>query len=178
MYRLPAVTSRGAGEGELLRLIKSVKYLSHKYDKDTKYQHVAYHTLLRHFMLFQQGDCINLDYKQIFKKQIEVLEAYNGGVLFGNSPKPTARDITILELNAETKGGLDKAHILARGKYLSTMLLLSLYRRLYGELILSLKNEYSKQQRNYLRTLTNMYGLMVRLIPRGQHRWLEGATKA
>ena len=107
-----------------------------------------------------------------------MLEAYNGGVLFGNSPGDTAREIKILGLNAETKGGVDKAQIFERRKYLSTMFLLSSDRRLYGELILSLKNYYYKQQRNYLRTLTDMYGLMVRLIPRGQHRWLEGATKA
>ena len=31
----------------------------------------------------------------------------------------------------------------------------------YGNLILSLKNEYSKQQKNYPKTLTDMYGLMV-----------------
>ena len=37
---------------DLLGLLKIVNSLSHKYDKDTEYYHVAYHTLLRHFMLF------------------------------------------------------------------------------------------------------------------------------
>ena len=31
----------------------------------------------------------------------------------------------------------------------------------YGELILLLKNDYAKQQQNYPKTLTDMYGLMV-----------------
>ena len=53
------------------------------------------------------------------------MEAYNGGVLFGNSHVATKREITILLLNAETKGDVEKAHILARGKYLATAFLLS-----------------------------------------------------
>ena len=35
----------------LLELLKSVKSLLHKYDKYMEYHHVAYHTLLRRFML-------------------------------------------------------------------------------------------------------------------------------
>ena len=48
---------------DLLELLKRIKYLSHKYDKDTKYHHVAYNTLLRRFMLFRKGDYSNLEYK-------------------------------------------------------------------------------------------------------------------
>ena len=44
---------------------------------------------------------------------------------------------------------------------MATALLLSLDRRRYGELIISLKNDYAKQQENYPNTLTDMYGLMV-----------------
>ena len=36
-----------SNERDLIGLIKSIKSLSHKYDKDTEYHHVAYHTLLR-----------------------------------------------------------------------------------------------------------------------------------
>ena len=139
--------------------------MSHKYDEDTEYHHVAYHTLLRHFMLFRQGDYSNSEYKQRFKEQIEVLEVYNGGVLFGNSPVATEREIATLELDAAVEGGIEKAHASARGKYLATAFLLSLYRRRYGELILSLKNDYAKQQKNYPKTLTDMYGLMVAFDP-------------
>ena len=45
------------------------------------------------------------------------------------------------------------------------MFLLSSDRRQYGELILSLKNDYTKQQRNYPKTLTDMYELMVAFDP-------------
>ena len=64
-----------------------------------------------------------------------MLEAYNGGVLFGNIPGATAREIMILGLDVETEGDVEKAHISARGKYLATAFLLSLYRIRYGELI-------------------------------------------
>ena len=37
--------------------------------------------------------------------------------------------------------------------------------RRYGEIILSLQNDYYKQQSNYPRTLTDMYGLMVAFNP-------------
>ena len=67
-------------------------------------------------MLFRKRDYSNSEYKQWFKEQIEVLEAYNGGVLFVNSPGATAREITILVLDAETEGDVEKAHILARRK--------------------------------------------------------------
>ena len=43
--------------------------------------------------------------------------------------------------------------------------LLSSDRRWYGELILLLKNDYVKQQKNYPKTLTDMYGLMVAFVP-------------
>ena len=36
----------------LLRLLKNVKSLMHKYDKDTKYHHISYHTLLCSTILF------------------------------------------------------------------------------------------------------------------------------
>ena len=135
-------------ERDLLELIKIIKSLSHKYDEDTEYHHVAYHTLLCRFMLFRQGDYTKLEYKQTFKEQIEVLEAYNGGVLFGNSPGATAREISTLGLDADIKGDVEKAQASARGKYLATAFLLSSDRRRYGELILSLKNDYAKQQKH------------------------------
>ena len=113
--------------------------MSQKYDKDTEYHHVAYHTLLCSFMLFQQGDYINSEYKQGFKEQIEVLEAYNGGVLFGNIPGATARDIVTLGLDADIEGYVEKSQASARRKYLATAFLLSSDRRWYIELILSLK---------------------------------------
>ena len=102
-------------ERDLLELIKIIKSLSHKYDEDTEYHHVAYHTLLRRFMFFCQGDYSNSEYKQRFKEQIEVLEAYNGGVLFGNSQGATAREIATLGLDAETEGDVEKAQTSERG---------------------------------------------------------------
>ena len=78
-----------------------------------------------------------------------MLEAYNGGGgLFGNTPGATAHKITVLGLNTETAGNVEKANISARGKYLATASLLRSDRRQYGELILSLKNNYAKHQRN------------------------------
>ena len=71
----------------------------------------------------------------------------------------------ILGLNAETEGDLEKAQISARGKYLATAFLISSDRRRYGELIMYLKNDYAKQQRNHPKTLTDMYGLMVVFEP-------------
>ena len=65
-------------------------------------------------MLFRQGDSSNSDYKQRFKENIEVLEAYNGGVLIGNSLRATVREITLLGLNTEIADDVEKAHILAR----------------------------------------------------------------
>ena len=51
--------------------------------------------------------------------------------------------------------------MLARGKYLATAFFLILDRCWYDKLILSLKNDYAKQQKNYPKTFTDMYGLMV-----------------
>ena len=61
------------------------------------------------------------------KEQIEVLEAYNGGFLFGNIPGDTEREIAMLGMDAKTEGDVEKAQVSARGKYLATAFLLSLY---------------------------------------------------
>ena len=45
------------------------------------------------------------------------------------------------------------------------MFLLSSDRRQYGDLILSLKNDYAKQHRNYPKTLIDTYGPMVAFDP-------------
>ena len=134
-----------SNEQVLLELIKSINSLLHKYDEDTEYHHIEYHTLIRCFMLFRQGDYSNSEYKQRFKEKIKVLEAYNRGVLFGNSPGATAREIATLGLDAEIEVDVEKAQTLARGEYLATAFLLRLDRRRYGELILLLKNDYAKQ---------------------------------
>ena len=105
------------------------------------------------------------------------MEAYNGGVLFGNSPGATAQEIAILGMNVETKGEVEKAQILARGKYTETAFLLSLYRLRHGEMILSQKNDDAKKQRNYPKTLLYMYGLMLAFNITRQHRCPRGATK-
>ena len=94
-----------------------------------------------------------------------MLEAYNRGVIFGNRPETTVRNISLLGINTETKGDVEKAQISARGKYLATAFLLSSDRRRYRYLILSLKNDYAKKHRNYPRTITDMYGLMVAFVP-------------
>ena len=111
-------------------------------------------------MLLRKGDYSNSEYTQRFKEHIEAMEAYNGGVLFGNSPGATAREIAMLGLNTETEGNVEKVQVLERGKYLATAFLLSSDRRRYGELILSLKNDYAKQQKNP-KSLTEIYGMMV-----------------
>ena len=90
--------------------------MSHKYNVDTEYHHIAYHTILCRFVLFRQGDYSNSEYKQDFKEQIEVLEEYNGGVLFGNSLGATAREISTLGLDKEIGGDVEKAQTLTRGK--------------------------------------------------------------
>ena len=76
-------------------------------------------------MLFCQGGYSNSEYKQRCKEHIEVLEEYNGGFLFGNSPGATAREIAMLGLNAETEGDVEKSQVSSRGKYLATAFLLS-----------------------------------------------------
>ena len=58
---------------DFLGLLKSIKSLSQKYDEYTEYHHVAYHTLLRRFMLFRKGEYSNSEYNQRFKEYIEVL---------------------------------------------------------------------------------------------------------
>ena len=102
-------------------------------------------------MLFWQGDYINSEYKQWFKGQIEVMEAYNGGVLFGNIPGSTAREIATLGLNAEIGGDVEKAQVSARGNYLATAFMLSSDMRRYGELILSLKMTTQISKRTILK---------------------------
>ena len=72
-----------------------------------------------------------------------MLEAYNRGVLFGNSPGATAREIATLGLETEIRADVEKAQVSARGKYLATAFLLSSERRRYGELVLSLNNDYA-----------------------------------
>ena len=106
-----------------------------------------------------------------------MLEAYNGGVILGNIPGDTAQEIVMLVLNAETKGDVEKAQVSERGKYLATAFLLILDRRRYGGLILSLKNDYAKQQQNYPKTLTDMYGLMVAFKPKRARAVSGGQNK-
>ena len=48
---------------------------------------------------------------------------------------------------------------------MATALLLSLDRPRYGKLIISLKNDYAKKQKNYPKTFTDMYGLMATFDP-------------
>ena len=68
-----------------------------------------------------------------------MLEAYKGGVLFGNSPVDTAREIKLLGIDAERADDVEKVQISARGEYLVTALLLRFDRWRYGELTLLLK---------------------------------------
>ena len=70
-----------------------------------------------------------------------------GGVLFWNIPGANTQEIVMLGLNVETEGDVEKAQVSARGKYLATAFLLSSDRRRYRELIMSLKNDYAKQQK-------------------------------
>ena len=60
-------------------------------------------------MLFRQGESRNFEYNQSFKEKLEVLEAYNRGTLFGNSPGAASREIKLLELDANRKDDFRKA---------------------------------------------------------------------
>ena len=168
---------RTSNKRDLLELLKIVESLSQKYGEETDYRHVAYRTLLRRVMLFHQGGPSNSKYKQRFKEHIKVLEAYNGGFLFVNSSGATARKIKLLGLDAESADSVENAHTSARGKYLATAFLLSLDRRRYGELILSWKKGYAKQQLNYPKTLTDMYELMVAFDSTRETPVAGGATE-
>ena len=103
-------------ERDLLELINGIKFLSQKYAEDTEYHHVAYHTLLCRFMLLWKGGYSNLEYKQRFKDQIKVLEAYNRRFPFGNTLGAMTREIAILGLDAEIGADVEKGQTSARGK--------------------------------------------------------------
>ena len=45
-----------------------------------------------------------------------MLEAYNGGFLFGNSPGSMEREFAIMGLDADIEGDVEKAQTSARGK--------------------------------------------------------------
>ena len=117
------------------------------------------------FILFRQGDRSNYKYKQNFKEQAEVFEAYNRGFLSGNSPVSTSREIKFIGLDVEKKGGVETERSLERSKYLTVALLLRLDQCRCGNLILDLKNNYAKQQKTHPKMLTDMYSLMVVFNP-------------
>ena len=48
---------------KLLALISSVKLLAQKYDEDTEFYHMEYHTFFHRFVLFRQGESSNVEYK-------------------------------------------------------------------------------------------------------------------
>ena len=75
-----------SNERYLLKLLKIVNSLFHKYEKEMKYHNVAYHTILRRFMLFCQDDYIKSEYKQHFKEKIKVLGAYTWEVAIRKQP--------------------------------------------------------------------------------------------
>ena len=52
-----------------------------------------------------------------------------------------------------------------RGKYLALPVLISSDCRRYGDLVVALKNDYAKQQKNYPKTVKEMYGIMVVFEP-------------
>ena len=60
---------------------------------------------------------------------------------------------------------MEKARTLSRGNNLATVFLFSLDRRWYSKLVLSLKNDYMKQQQKTLKSLTDMCRLMVDFDP-------------
>ena len=64
----------------------------------------------------------------------------------------------MLGLDADTEGDVEKVQVSTRVKYLAIAFLLISDRRRYSELIISLKNDYVKQKKNYPKTLTDMYG--------------------
>ena len=109
--------------------------MSHKYDEDTEYHPVAYHTILCRFILFLQGDSINSEYRQQFKEHIEVLKENNGRILFGNSLGATTRKIKLLGLYKESEDAVEKDQTSERRKYLATAFLFRSDRRRYRELI-------------------------------------------
>ena len=60
---------------------------------------------------------------------------------------------------------------------MATAFLLSSDMPRYGDLILSPNNDYAKQQKNYPKTLTDMYGLMVAFEPTMPTAVSGGRTK-
>ena len=60
---------------------------------------------------------------------------------------------------------------------MATAFLLSWDRHRYVELILSLNNDYAKQQKNYPKNLTYIYGLMVEFNPTMPTAVSEGRNK-
>ena len=94
-----------------------------------------------------------------------MLEAYNGGGPIWEQPGSDGKEDRNTGTGRGYQRGRRKNVSVGNGKYLATTFLLSSYRRRYGELILSLQNDYAKQQKNYPKTRTDMYGLMVAFEP-------------
>ena len=80
-------------------------------------------------MLFRQSNSSNVEYKRRFQEHLEIIEIYNGGILFGNSPGATAREVKVLGIDTDASKDVEKARVSERGKYLAVELLLSSDRR-------------------------------------------------
>ena len=152
-------------EHNLLAIISSIKSLAHKYDKETEFHHVAYHKLVLRFILFWKGYSSNAEYKWRFREQLEFIETYNRGTPFGNSLVATAREVKVLVLDPDAREYDYKARVVAQLNYLTVAFPLSSDQSRYGELISSLKKNYAMKQKNYPKTATEIYALMVAFEP-------------
>ena len=114
------------------------------------------------FYAFRHNELsINEFYKQ-FIAWTEVIDGYNGGEeKFGSSTGGTARELRILALDANSANDIATAKEVVREKYLTIAFLLVSDLKRYGKLLLDLRNDFAKGQKNYPTTMRAEKSLMI-----------------
>ena len=95
---------------------------------------------------------------------MEAIETYNGGLPFRNITGAMEREVKVLSLDTENIKDIKKRRASAQGKQLAVAFLISLYWRRYRELIIARQNDHTTKK-NYPKTMTEIYALMVALKP-------------
>ncbi|MHA7927606.1 MAG: reverse transcriptase domain-containing protein, partial [Marinobacter sp.] len=148
-----------SANADVIRLLREIQAQMMGF-QSTRYLPLSIHEAKRRYYLLRQDGSTNQDYLERFQNAKEVIEHCGGSV--GEEPK------VLQEVRAEmgvtdtsSAAQKEKALEACRERCMAVSFLLGSDRRRYHQLIVDLENDFTRGQKNYPKTITDAYNLLV-----------------
>jgi hypothetical protein len=147
---------------DVIKLIKAIKELTYQFGGQRYHAMSLHQAKKRWYGMYQGREMMNTHFLEKFNTNVSIVEQYGGDVgIDAAAINAELVEVGVVDVGLATEVERLAAQAQAKEKYLAVAFLSASDKSRYGKLLEYLENDFTKGTKNYPKSLTSAYNLMV-----------------